>query len=303
MLPVATRLVLRGRAVARRIAGYRPPFSVTPNTNGGRFLFIAGLHRSGTSVLYRMLRSHPMVSGFTATGVPEDEGQHLQSVIPRARHHGGPGHFALDPRSHLDESSGLVSTETRDALLREWGPYLDLNRPVWLEKSPSTIVRSRFFQALFPESSFAFIVRHPLAVALATKKWTSSSVVELLFHWRAAHERLLYDVPYLRRARVLRYEDFVACPRVSLARIYSLMGLSEAGAVEPTKDYNAAYFSEWGTHSENICETFSFLMRDSTTFFGRFGYLLSPPYVRAWEGGGAPRPQVDPMPETGGDCT
>ena len=47
-------------------------------------LFVGGLHHSGTTLLTRALRQHPAISGLRGTGVPEDEGQHLQSVIPAA---------------------------------------------------------------------------------------------------------------------------------------------------------------------------------------------------------------------------
>ncbi len=46
--------------------------------------FIAGLHRSGTTPLTRLLAAHSEVSGFSNTHVEEDEGQHLQQVYPSA---------------------------------------------------------------------------------------------------------------------------------------------------------------------------------------------------------------------------
>lgn len=40
-------------------------------------LFICGLHRSGASALHEMPKLHPAMTGFSGTGKPKDEGQHL----------------------------------------------------------------------------------------------------------------------------------------------------------------------------------------------------------------------------------
>ena len=64
-----------------------------------RFVFLAGLHRSGTTLLARLLAAHPDISGLSGTGVPADEGQHLQSVYPAAKVYGGPGRFGFAPES------------------------------------------------------------------------------------------------------------------------------------------------------------------------------------------------------------
>ena len=50
--------------------------------NGHRLVFLAGLHRSGTTLLARLLAAHPEVSAFSDTGVSADEGQHLQTRLP-----------------------------------------------------------------------------------------------------------------------------------------------------------------------------------------------------------------------------
>ena len=78
-----------------------------------RFVFLAGLHRSGTTLLARLLAAHPEISGFSGTGVPADEGQHLQSVYPAAKEYGGPGRFGFAPESHLTEASPLASMAPR----------------------------------------------------------------------------------------------------------------------------------------------------------------------------------------------
>ena len=165
----------------------RKPLLEIPDIDDRRFLFIGGLHRSGTSILHRLLREHPLTSGFHDTGVMEDEGQHLQSVIPAAHAYGGPGEFAFHPDAHLTETSRLISHHNRDTLLKEWGAYYNLEKQILLEKSPPNLIRSRFFRQMFPHSSFVFIVRHPIAVALATEKWSNRTIIERLLHWHSAH--------------------------------------------------------------------------------------------------------------------
>ncbi len=193
-----------------------------------RILFIGGLHKSGTSLLHGLLRTHPDVSGFSATGVPEDEGQHLQSLYPPAYAHGGPGRFAFAPEAHLDEASALATPDARARLWREWSPHWDLSKRLLIEKSPPNLIRSRFLQALFPQAKFVFIVRHPLAVARATRKWTDQSLAELVDHWTAAHNILLADLPLLRAAIWIRFEDLIAAPEATLQGVWRFAKLSDA---------------------------------------------------------------------------
>ena len=68
--------------------------TIEPVNPGHLLVFVGGLHRSGTTPLARALSAHPDISGFSNTGVPEDEGQHLQDVYPPAYVLGGPGRFA-----------------------------------------------------------------------------------------------------------------------------------------------------------------------------------------------------------------
>src|SRR5215472_9779809 len=144
------------------------------------FVFCCGLHRSGTTLLFRMLREHPKVSGFANNKdanewlALEDEGQFLQSVYPPGIVYGGPGRFAFYSEAHLTEESGLLTPENKAKLAGEWFPYWDLSREYLLEKSPPNLVMSRFLQSAFPNSWFVVIERHPVAVALATEKWSQT---------------------------------------------------------------------------------------------------------------------------------
>ncbi len=254
-------------------------------TESARLVFVGGLHRSGTTPLARTMGQHPQISGLTGTGVKEDEGQHLQSVYPKAKTYGGAGRFALDPRSHLTESSPLVRPENAEVLLREWSPYWDLERQHLLEKSPPNLVMGRFLQALFPDSAYVAVIRHPVVVALSTHKWRRlaarnvrmhTTFYQLVEHWLAAHETFLTDLPHLRRAHVMRYENLVSDPAGQLSAVAGLLGLSsplDSGSLRAT--HSNRYEEQWaamGSGGPLSRRNRSRIERDFGDAIARWGY-------------------------------
>ena len=92
-------------------------------------LFVGGLHRSGTTMLARMLAEHPQVSGFAETGAPADEGQHLQDVYPVISPGRQAGRFAFHREAHLTEASPLAGPEGRERLMAAWSAALGHRPP------------------------------------------------------------------------------------------------------------------------------------------------------------------------------
>jgi hypothetical protein len=252
-------------------------------------LFVCGLHRSGTSALARLLGSAAGVRGMTRTGVPEDEGQHLQSVVPTAAAHGGPGLFAFDPGAHLTERSQLATRQTALTLLDAWLPYWHLNgdnilgwRPagalVVMEKSPPNLIRTRFLQALFPNARFVVLLRHPAVVTVSTARWRPGlAPATLLRHWSAAHGLFGKDAPHLNHVSVLRYEDLVGEPETaltSLAEALDLSGPFDVGLLET--GLNERHLQAWRSRSSAVTGA---ERRAIQRGIESYGYSLDPPYV------------------------
>lgn len=212
-----------------------------------RFVFVCGLHRSGTTLVARALSRHSQVSGFKNTGVIEDEGQFLQSVFPLEIAFGGVGRFGFDPRAHMTEASEYNTCKSAMKLRAEWNRYWDLSKPVLLEKTPSNLLRMRLLAQLFKDSRFIVVMRHPVAAALATLKWTEGNLFSLAAHWVHCH-RLARGDDDSDRTLWVSYEGFVRNPSGELARMWQFLNLEPQDVnSSDVRDENGKYFEMWQT--------------------------------------------------------
>lgn len=215
-----------------------------------KLIFICGLHRSGTSVLHELLKAQDAISGFNNTGVPEDEGQFLQTVYKQAYHYGGPGKFGFHAEAALTEKSNLATAENSKKLLAEWAQHWDMSKLLLVEKSPPNLIRTRFLQQLFPAAYFIILIRHPVAVTGATKKWSTSSRYSLVKHWVVCHQRFRQDAPHLRNKLIITYEELTDQPEITCNKIAEFLGVPILFRRELVNT-NRSYFAAWQAGSWN----------------------------------------------------
>lgn len=211
-----------------------------------KFVFVCGLHRSGTTLLERLITSRFEVASLRAT-VPENEGQHLQSVYSPAKSFGGLGRFAFSPEM-AEELRGLDDHDScRDRILASWKRYVVGSSTTLLEKSPPNLTKIWWLRQVFPGCRFIILARDPRAVSTATRKLTGASLPLLMMHWKVAYSQAMRDFSD-EDCIIVRYEDMVADHEREQSRIGDFLGLqlSEApGQLESRfdtiRDSNAGY--------------------------------------------------------------
>jgi hypothetical protein len=218
-----------------------------------KFIFICGLHRSGTSLLYKILKEQKNISGLENTNEIEDEGQFVQSIYSPAYKFGGVGRFGFNKDAELNEESKLITKKNRNKLYDEWSKYWDTDKEFLLEKSPPNIIRTRFLQAMFPNSYFINITRHPIATSLATKKWSKTSLDSLINHWITCHKKLNHDKIKISRIIDIKYEDLIKNTDNVLQLISNFLETEiNSPKIQIRKGINIKYFNIWEKRRKNI---------------------------------------------------
>jgi Sulfotransferase family len=217
------------------------------NKGNRKYVFVCGLQRSGTTVLARNVAKLEGCTGFEHTGFYKDEGQYLQDVYPVDEAYGGTGKHGFDPRAHLTEDSHLLTLESIARLRRSWHAHWNAQKPTCVEKTPSNLIKTRFLQAAFPNAYFIVLRRHPVAVSLATQKWTMTTLHSLFEHWLICHQWFDEDKRYLKHLYELSYEDYIQAPRKYHEELAAFIGTNAPrdGMEEISGVHNQRYLERW----------------------------------------------------------
>lgn len=243
-----------------------------------KFIFIGGLHRSGTSILFKCLKENPYISGHAHTGKSQDEGQHLQTVYPPAYSNSSfiMPYWGFNPNSYVTEKSKLITQENRIKLFTEWARYWDLSKYNLIEKSPPNITKMRFLQAMFPNTYFIIIKRNPIAVAFSSKRALGRKklfvIEELIKQWVYVNQVFEQDKEHIKNLYSLTYEDFCINPQEEMNKIYSFLHIKATDIKEYKieNDDHIKYFDKvWNQDASyrEIEENYEYLVN-------KFGYSL-----------------------------
>ena len=198
-----------------------------------RPLFVLSLPRSGSTLLQRMLATHPEVATSSEPWILLPQLYALRPYDAQAEY----GHRTAARALHdfcdvLPGGRDAYLEEVRRTVLALY-EQAAAGKTWFVDKTPRYHLVVDEIMDLFPDARFVFLWRHPLAVA--------ASVIESFGrgHWNIDRysvdlyggiDRLVAaQARNDPRARSIRYEDLVADPEGTTAAIFDLLGLQPTG--------------------------------------------------------------------------
>ncbi len=192
---------------------------------------IAGAHRSGTSMLARLLRRCGLYLGPESDLMPAAEDnpdgfwEHLRFVRLNDELLNAVGAaWDLPPR----DKQAFASTDLQPMrikarlLLEEFAGHA-----VWGWKDPRNCLTLPFWQSLLPDLRTVIIVRNPLEVAYSMNKRNGTSYALGLRLWEIYNRRLLAETDPQKRL-LTSYAAFFEDPRAELRKIADFAGLQDS---------------------------------------------------------------------------
>lgn len=198
-------------------------------------IFIFGCCNSGTTKLWQTLKNHQDTSG------PDIEGQDLEGLPDSMRHYLGKATFRLwaHPKFKLCyyKTEEDYDENDRQKLIKV---YQQFQKPEkrFITKSPADTLRARLIQAYFPDAYFIAIVRNGYAVSEGIVRKRKSdperpqfeglhtTIDEAAEQWFRANTIVASHEKFLRRYKVVRYEELVENPQDTLLSVLEFCGLS-----------------------------------------------------------------------------
>jgi hypothetical protein len=188
---------------------------------------IAGMHRSGTSMITRLLNLCGLYLGsadeVSATAFDNEAGfwenSHFVRLNDEALALLGGG-WDLPPVvtevEKLDNEMIRLQDEATE-LIKRFSPY-----ELWGWKDPRNSIMFPFWKRLIPDMKLLICLRNPLEVAQSLQSRGHSSLVFGLHLWQAYNQRLLSNTRPDERV-ITHYDAYFYNPQAELQRILNLL--------------------------------------------------------------------------------
>lgn len=208
--------------------GLLRPFA--PRREPEKWLFVVGCYNSGTTILRRLLESHPDIAALVR------EGAKLTSAFPDLEVGGWP-RMMYRNRALWDLPEAGAAERARMAQ-RDWAIWWRKGAKVFFEKSIDHSTRMGWLDRHFANAHFIAITRNgfcvnegimrrakPSGAALAEvgERYPPELVAE---QWTEFDRVVQGGCASVKKATTLRYEDLMADPVGEMTRLFAFLGLS-----------------------------------------------------------------------------
>ncbi len=205
------------------------PFASVPLVD--RWIFIVGCYNSGTSLLSKVLASHPQVSG-----LPE-EGIYFTDRLPFPEQFGWPRMWT-ECKDQVRLVPGDRSDRDIERIKRQWSLAFSKSSSNFVEKSVTNATRMTFLQEHFKPAYIISIVRNGYAVAEGIRRSANPAsygnpeysgpypIGQCAKQWRESDRLISEDAEKMERFLQVSYEDLTEDPATVFGRITEFLALS-----------------------------------------------------------------------------
>src|ERR1700677_948021 len=221
---------------------------------------IAGMHRSGTSMISGLLRKTGVYMGEEMDFLPARKEENPEGfwehfgfyeLNERLLMHLGAGWDMPDlPEGWASRTDLQPFRDDASQLIQRMGASVN-GSGAWGWKDPRNSLTIQFWKSLLPDLRVVVCVRNPLEVAASLQKRNNLSFAASGRLWLRYYQNLLENVPEQNRIVTL-YENYFADPDAELKRLLGALSLPANGevapavqeAVKPELHHNKASFEE-----------------------------------------------------------
>lgn len=182
-----------------------------------KWVFVVGCFNSGTTLLQKILASHPGVSG------PPREGVRFTDVLSNLEENGH--HMIWDEKFQDYKHPAVSDIDALRKIKKDWGLFWQSGSNVFLDKSVANTARIGWLNRAFPNAYFIGIHRNGLCVTEGLRRramppqWYQKregsqqyTYETIANQWVLANELMLSSFENMPNSLIVRFEDLVADP-------------------------------------------------------------------------------------------